>query len=322
MPIETTRPAAVALERRKGDRRGMDALRAEALQTLITRVEDKNFGGLRNRVQWSQKITPQRLVLLAVALLAGGLAAYLAMQHDQPAVAEAPVVEVKAVTVQVLVAKQAIGAGQRLSPTAVEWQDWPETAIRPDYLTIAATPSAATDVAGSMARSEIFAGEPILQQKLAPAGHGFLSAILTSGMRGVSVTVAAASASGGFVVPNDHVDVVLTRASDTGGQESQTILRNARVLGINDRLSASAPPAASSEPVDPSTQAFANEAIATLELDPTQAELIINASMTGRLSLMLRASTDTPAAATTPTPRGDDGATNAAIRLTSPFWKK
>ena len=131
MPIETTRPAAVALERRKGDRRGMDALRAEALQTLITRVEDKNFGGLRNRVQWSQKITPQRLVLLAVALLAGGLAAYLAMQHDQPAVAEAPVVEVKAVTVQVLVAKQAIGAGQRLSPTAVEWQDWPRRRSAP-----------------------------------------------------------------------------------------------------------------------------------------------------------------------------------------------
>jgi pilus assembly protein CpaB len=174
-----------------------------------------------------------------------------------------------------------------------------------------ATPDAITDIAGSIARSEILAGEPIRAEKLVPAGGGFLSSILETGMRAVSVSVAADSASGGFVSPGDRVDVVLTRTL-VSGQDSQIILRNVRVLAINAQLgdTAAAPDDA------PASAAFANTAIATLELDPTEAQVIINATSIGKLTLMLRPVADAPAS------ERADTAANAAIRLSSPFWTK
>jgi pilus assembly protein CpaB len=175
-------------------------------------------------------------------------------------------------------------------------------------------PEAITDLEGSVARAEILPGEPILEPKLVKTEGGFLSTMLASGKRGVSVTVAAASASGGFIVPNDYVDVVSTRVSDRG-QSTETILRNVRVLAINGSLGKPTEPAAE-EGGEPTTGVFA-EALATLELDSTQAELIINATAQGVLSLVLRSidDADAPGAA-------DERASNRAIRLTSPFWQK
>src|SRR3569833_2264973 len=116
----------------------------------------------------------------------------------------------------------------------------------------------------SVARVDFVAGDPILSQKLAPAGGGFLSSILDKGKRAVSVTVAAESASGGFVLPNDHVDVVLTRVADVG-QDSHTILSDVRVLAINTRLGTGPAGAQPDASQDPGSQAFAATAIAPLE---------------------------------------------------------
>ena len=117
------------------------------------------------------------------------------------------------------------------------------------------------------------------------------------GKRGVSISVSADSASGGFIVPNDHVDVILTRNS-SGGETSETLLSNVRVLAINTRLgetgkTGSADDGSSDDNGQgPKSQVFANSAIATLELDPVQAETIINATSVGRLSLALRSIVD------------------------------
>ena len=70
-----------------------------------------------------------------------------------------------------------------------------------------------------------------------------LSAVLDKGMRGVSISVTADSASGGFIVPNDHVDLILTRPTPEG-QESETLLSNIRVLAINARLGETGKPPA------------------------------------------------------------------------------
>jgi len=95
-----------------------------------------------------------------------------------------------------------------------------------------------------------------------------------------------------------------------------------RVLAINTRLGAGPAADASTENQDPSTQAFADKAIATLELDPTQSEVIINATTLGRLSLVLRPTVDSvPAGAADAASDGERSA-NAAIRLSSPFWTK
>lgn len=238
-----------------------------------------------------------RIVLLLVALLAGGLAAFLATRGgDQPA--PSPVEVVKEARAQVLVAKQNIGLGQKLTADNVQWQDWPEQAVRPEFINIAANPDAIKQMSGAVARFEIFAGEPVQQAKLVKADQGYLSAVLDKGMRGISIQVPAESASGGFIVPNDHVDVILTR-STADGQTSDVIVSNIRVLAINTRLgetgTTGAPDDAngsSDANADPKSQVFSGGAIATLELTPEQADTVVNATQLGKLSLSLRSIVD------------------------------
>lgn len=301
-------------------RRGMEDLREQALRNVIANAApgSPTAGKAAKPIRRGRPgvITPARLILLSIALSTGGVAAFLASQLDQPvAPVEAVVPEViVAPTVQVLVAKDAIGVGQRVTASAVEWIDWPESAVRTEFVTSVATPEAITEMEGSVARSEILPGEPILEQKLAKTNGSFLSTILASGRRGVSVSVNAASASGGFIEPNDYVDVILTRVSDTG-QATETILRNIRVLSINGRLGQQTPAATEGQPEDPTT--FSADALATLELNPTEAELIINATAQGQLSLVLRSIEDV-----TQTGPADERAANRSIRLSSPFWQK
>ncbi len=235
---------------------------------------------------------PSRIVLLLVAILAGGLAAFLATRGDRPAqVAQGPQqVVIQEAKARVLVAAAPIGVGQRLSEATLQWQDWPEGAVRPEYVTIAAMPDAITQMSGAVARFEIFPGEPIREQKLVRADQGYLSAVLAKGMRGVSIAVNADSASGGFIVPNDHVDVVLTRSADAG-EISETILQNVKVLAIGSRLGETGTTGGPEDPENPRADVF-SEAIATLELNPGQAETIINAGRVGQLSLALRSIAD------------------------------
>jgi pilus assembly protein CpaB len=236
-----------------------------------------------------------RILLLVVALVAGGLAAFLATRPTEtapPATAKTEIVE--EARVKVLVAATPIGMGERLSPANIAWRDWPAGAVLADYITDEAMPEATTQMRGTVARFEIFEGDPIRQQKLVKSEQGYLSAVLSQGKRGVSIGVNAEAASGGFIVPNDHVDVVLTRSSGSGSR-AETILSNVRVLAIDKRLGevgSSGGKKTEAEAQDSSAQTFSNQAIATLELDPGQAETVINAQQLGRLSLALRSIVD------------------------------
>lgn len=261
---------------------------------------------------------PSRIILLLVALLAGGLAAYLATQGGNSTTPEVAVttreIVVEEKKAQILVATGPIGVGQRLGPDTVAWADWPEGALRTGYITIASAPDALEKITGAVSRFEIFPGDPILEDKLVRAQQGYLSAVLPKGKRGVSVAVQADSASGGFIVPNDRVDVVLTRTSGSG-QMSETILSNVKVLAIGARLGETGTTGAPENPDDPRAEVFVDRAIATLELDPAQGETIINASKVGTLSLALRSIEDfedepTRSAATTARRSG-----NQAVRV-------
>lgn len=235
---------------------------------------------------------PSRIVLLLVAILAGGLAAFLATRGDRPAkVVQGPEVIIEEAKVQILVAATPIGVGERLTAQTLEWQDWPEGAVRPEYVTIAAMPEAITEMSGAVARFEFFPGEPIREQKLVRTDQGYLSAVLAKGMRGVSIAVTADSASGGFIVPNDHVDVILTRDGEDG-QVSETLMGNVKVLAIGNRLGEIGATGAPADPENPRAEVFKDQAIATLELDPVQAETVINATRLGQLSLALRSIAD------------------------------
>jgi len=240
---------------------------------------------------------PARIILLVVALVAGGLAAFLVTRGGRPAPKPEVVTEVvQEQKTQILVAKTPIGIGERLSPTTMEWVDWPVGAIRTDYVTTEAMPNAPADLTGAVARYEFFPGEPIREAKLVRADQGYLSAVLAEGMRGVSVGVSAVSSAGGFVVPNDHVDVILTTQTEIG-EHSEVILANVRILAIGKRIGEVGASGGQSEEdtaagAAPKPITFDRSTIATLELDPSQAETLINASTRGQLTLTLRSVVD------------------------------
>ena len=256
---------------------------------------------------------PARIILIVVALVAGGLAAFLVLRMNRaPAPAREVVTQVvEEAKTQILVAKAAIGIGQRLDPAVLEWQDWPEGAIRPEYVTIASMPDAPTELGDAIARFEFFPGEPIREQKLVRSDQGYLSAVLSTGMRGVSVGVSAVSSAGGFIVPNDHVDVVLTSATPAG-QQSEVVLSNVRVLAIGKRLGEMGATGGDEEGTasGPTPETFDKSTIATLELDPSQAESLINAATRGQLSLTLRSVVDFGKTET-----GGSNSTSTAVRL-------
>lgn len=230
-----------------------------------------------------------RIILLVVALLAGGLAAFLATRGTAPeqVVVEGPTQIIEEKKAKVLVAKAPIGVGQRITAETIEWQDWPEFAVRPEYISEATVPDAPTKMLDAVARFEFFPGEPIIDKKLVHSDQGYLSAVLTKGMRGVSVPVSADAAAGGFVLPNDRVDVVLSR-----GGVSQTILANVKVLAIGTRLGEAGTTGEKADPENPKADVFQGGTIATLELTPAQGELIINAAKVGALSVVLRSIAD------------------------------
>ncbi|WP_052726407.1 Flp pilus assembly protein CpaB [Devosia epidermidihirudinis] len=237
---------------------------------------------------------PARIILLVVALVAGGLAAFLVTRGGQPKTTQVTNTEVvQEAKTKILVAKAPIGMGERLSPATVEWQDWPEGAVRSEYVTISATPEAPEELKGAVARFEFFPGEPIREAKLVRTEQGYLSAVLGEGMRGVSVLVSAESSAGGFVVPNDRVDVLLT-SQTSAGERSEVILSNVRVLAIGKRLGEMGASGGGEDPnaASPTPQVFDNTTIATLELNPGQAETLVNASTRGQLALTLRSVID------------------------------
>lgn len=224
-----------------------------------------------------------RIVVLAIALCAGGVAAYLASGSDTKPVAE-PTVQLS--TVDVLVAKSDISLGQTVGPAEVQWQTWPSATASDSFIRRSDRPDATTQIAGSIARSPFIAGEPIRDPKLVKAnGSGFMAAVLPGGMRAVSTEISPETGAGGFILPNDRVDVILSKRekSTTSGNDfvsSEIILGNIRVLAIDQA------------PRERDGQNSVVGKTATLELKPGQAETLARARQTGTLSLALRSLVD------------------------------
>src|SRR4051812_31784224 len=108
-----------------------------------------------------------RIVVLLVALSAGGIAAYLASGSDNKVVVAPPVAQIQ--TVEVLVAKADIGLGQVVTPDNLQWQTWPAVTAGGNFIRRSDRPEATNEVAGSIARSPFIAGEPIREPKLVRA---------------------------------------------------------------------------------------------------------------------------------------------------------
>src|SRR6476646_2578290 len=179
-----------------------------------------------------------RIIVLVIALAAGGIAAFLASGSDKNSapIAAAPPLA----TVDVLVAKNDIGLGQTVAAENLQWQTWTEQTSGGSFIRRKDRPEAMTEIVGSIARMAFIAGEPIREQKLVKAnGSGFMAAILPTGMRAVSTEISAETGAGGFILPNDRVDVFLSKREknpDSKGPAlvvAEIILTNVRVLAID-----------------------------------------------------------------------------------------
>jgi pilus assembly protein CpaB len=226
-----------------------------------------------------------RIIVLCIALCAGGVAAYLASGSDSKPVAVAePVPQLQ--TVDVLVAKADIGLGQVVGPADVQWQTWPSATASNNFIRRNERPEATSEINGWIARSPFIAGEPIREPKLVKAtGSGFMAAVLPGGMRAISTEISPETGAGGFILPNDRVDVILSKrernpANGTETVISEIILGNIRVLAIDQA------------PRERDGQNTVVGKTATLELRPAQASTLARARQSGTLSLALRSLVD------------------------------
>ena len=231
-----------------------------------------------------KRMNKPRIVVLAIAIGAGGVAAYLASGSDKP-VQTQPVVQMQ--TVDILVAKSDIGLGQSVKPDDLQWQTWPAATASSHFISRASKADAIKEVTGSIARSPFIAGEPIREQKLVKAdGSGFMAAILPAGYRAISTEISPETGAGGFILPNDRVDVLLTkREKNPDGKSAdissvEVILTNVRVLAIDQA---------------PKEKEGSNSLVGktvTLELKPEQAETLARSRQGGSLTLALRSIAD------------------------------
>jgi pilus assembly protein CpaB len=230
-------------------------------------------------------MSPARIIILVVALVAGLGAALLVAR---PSKAPAPVATIEAApTVPVLVAASDIPVGNTVSAADLRWLDWPLASVPTGIIRKDEAPDAETEITGQVARFAILGAEPIRREKLIRTdGTGFLSAVLPSGMRAVAISTDSrgASTAGGFILPNDRVDVISTWRNESGGSGeshvSETILRNIRVLAIGQNVQ------------ERNGEKVVVGETATLEIEPAQVELLVQAQKMGTLSLALRSLKD------------------------------
>lgn len=251
------------------------------------------------------------LLLLAV-ILAGGTAmlarSYLATQRTEAELKAAPVA-LPTPSKSVLVARADIKRGQILRPEDLVWQVWPEGGIDKNYIVLGG-PKKPESYAGWVAKNPIGGGEPITEGRIiAPGNRGFLAAVLHAGMRAISVPVTVTSGISGFIFPGDYVDLLLTysvpappsaggdkdtKKSNYDHKAAETVLRNVRVIAIDQRLESKP-----GEAVPAHT--------ATFEVSPKQSEVIALASEIGKVSLSLRSLVAAPGEP----PPGEETATDS-----------
>jgi pilus assembly protein CpaB len=229
---------------------------------------------------------PARLAVLGVAILSGGGAAIMMGRGDKPPPPAAPVLQ-KVNMNDVLVAGGDLPMGHSLRTTDLRWQPWPADAVPAGYITRSQNPGAIEQTAGSIARGGFLSGEPIRGERLIKRdGSGFMSALLPSGMRAVAISIdnRGATSAGGFILPNDRVDVLRTYEDSSRPKGdthvSETILSNIRVLAIGQTIQ------------ERNGEKVVTGETATLELTPGQAEIVTLAQKVGQLSLALRSLAD------------------------------
>ena len=229
-----------------------------------------------------------QIVVLGVALAAGAGAFVMINNSAPPPVTSVMQAAPQAQAEQVLVANRDLSYGVELTDSDTAWIDWPKNGVPGGTLTKSDAPNAKEDIKSSYVRIPISNGEPVRRDRLIKgATAGLMSTMIAPGKRAIAIDVAPNTTAGGFVLPNDRVDVMRTYrdaelTKDLGHEvvASEVVLLNVRVLAMGQTIEKKG-----NDPV-------VSGATATLELDPHQAELVVLAQRTGQLALSLRPITD------------------------------
>ncbi|WP_417468533.1 Flp pilus assembly protein CpaB [Maricaulis sp.] len=223
-------------------------------------------------------------ILIAAAIAAIAVAFFVRQAMSTPEAAPAVVVEERP-AVRILAARRDLDTGERVGAADFYWQTWPDEAMSPGYI-LENRGKGIEDFAGSVVRAPIGQGEPITGRRLVqPGDAGFMAAVLSPGMRAAAVPISAERGAGGFILPNDRVDVIVAFEEETQGQRgmtrayvARTIVENVRVLAIDQTYGEG------EENVVGET--------ATLELTPDQARAVSLAVARGEITLVLRSLLD------------------------------
>jgi pilus assembly protein CpaB len=235
-----------------------------------------------------------QIVFLGVAVAAGAAAFMMTGESKSPAPVVMAPAAAKIETDEVLVAAHDISMGSQVGSGDLAWRIWPKASISHEMITRTGQPNAMQALDGSVARSSMIEGETILAGKLVKGtSSGLLAAILPPGERAVAINIDSqgATTAGGFIIPNDRVDVLRTSRDDEASKagagdayRTDTILSNIRVLAIGQNIQ------------EKNNEKVVVGSNATLEVSPREAEILVEAQRVGQLSLSLRSVRDADAA--------------------------
>lgn len=227
----------------------------------------------------------RQIIVLGVALIAalGALFMVRTISNNRPK--QEAVATVADVGPRVLVAARDVAAGIALQPADLEWRIWAQTSLSPAFIEEKEDARAVETYTGAVTRQALVAGEPIVAERIVqPGAQGFMAAIVKPGWRAFAVAISAESAVAGFVMPNDRVDVILTRKVQVNGGASEEarsdiILQDIRVLAIEEHFR---------QPTGDDADDPIRGDVATLELTPRDAETLALADELGDITLALR----------------------------------
>lgn len=241
-----------------------------------------------------------RLMILVVALLSGAVTWWLFAQNDSARRLSESAAQPVISTVDVLVYAADLRRGTLLTPDALRWQPQLKEAIPTAAITRDARPTAMDDLKGSVLKTSVLAGNPLRDGDVVTGRAGFMSLVVAPNMRAISIRIAEDKSAGGFILPDDRVDVIHTVVRDDDGDGtasgiSRTILYSVRVLAIGQTAAENSVKQTAKEQKQStgvSSETVALGDTATLEVTEEQAELLAAAAASGQLTLSLRALDD------------------------------
>ena len=219
-----------------------------------------------------------RVIALGIALVAGAGVFFL-MANDGDV--EQPIAQViprqdPVDMVRVLVADKEFARGERLDQAETKWVSWPKKALQ-DYMITEENQEFYDELGSALARNAIAFGEPITQGKIVlPGSRGMMSALLTPGMRAVTMDVSTRQSAGGFILPGDRIDLFASFTPEGKDEVTTKMLYpNVRVLAIDQTY-------------NQGESASKVGRTVTMELAPSQVENFLSMREDATLSLVLR----------------------------------